>query len=51
MNCYNGEEPYSFHTGGMNLVLADGSARFVSQEIDILIMRYLISRAGSEVLP
>lgn len=40
----------SRHTGGVNLLLADGSARFVSENIDIGIWRALATRAGGEVI-
>jgi len=38
----------SYHTGGVNVVLADGSARFVNQQIDATIWRALSSRNGRE---
>ncbi|MGQ9504853.1 MAG: DUF1559 family PulG-like putative transporter [Thermogutta sp.] len=38
----------SRHPGGVNVGMADGSVRFVSNTIDLLIWRYLGTRAGSE---
>jgi prepilin-type N-terminal cleavage/methylation domain-containing protein/prepilin-type processing-associated H-X9-DG protein len=29
MNCNNDSEPYSFHSGGVNVTMADGSVRFL----------------------
>ncbi len=33
MNCTNDSEMYSFHIGGVQTVLADGSVRFISENI------------------
>lgn len=38
----------SFHRGGVNAVLGDGSCRFISDQIDRLIWRALSTRAGGE---
>lgn len=38
----------SFHQGGVNAVLTDGSARFISSQINQLIWRSLSTRAGGE---
>jgi prepilin-type N-terminal cleavage/methylation domain-containing protein/prepilin-type processing-associated H-X9-DG protein len=40
----------SFHSGGVNLLLADGSVRFVRDSIDLASWRGLSTRAGGEVL-
>jgi prepilin-type N-terminal cleavage/methylation domain-containing protein/prepilin-type processing-associated H-X9-DG protein len=40
----------SFHTGGVNMLLADGSVRFIRDSIDITSWRGLSTRAGGEVL-
>lgn len=42
--------PSSRHTGGVHLLLCDGSARFVSDSIDLGTWRSLGTRAGNEVL-
>ena len=40
----------SRHTGGVHVLLCDGSARFISENIDLTIWRGLGTRAGGEVL-
>lgn len=40
----------SYHPGGVQVALTDGSARFVSEDIDITTWRALTTRAGSEVV-
>jgi prepilin-type N-terminal cleavage/methylation domain-containing protein/prepilin-type processing-associated H-X9-DG protein len=33
MNCNNESEPFSFHTGGVNVVMGDGSVRFLREGV------------------
>ena len=40
----------SYHPGGVNVALADGSIRFVSETINLITWRSLGTRAGEEVL-
>ena len=49
VNCTNDREVYSFHPGGANVVLADGSVRFLAA-IDIRVFARLVTRAGGEVV-
>lgn len=51
INCTNNNEAFSFHTGGVNIVFADGHVKFVSETISIQTYASLITRAGSEVVP
>jgi prepilin-type N-terminal cleavage/methylation domain-containing protein len=37
-------QPYSFHTGSVNIVLGDGSARPLSDSIDITVVAALVTR-------
>ncbi|MCE9566903.1 MAG: DUF1559 domain-containing protein [Planctomycetes bacterium] len=41
----------SYHPGGANISLADGSVRFLRDSIDITALRSLSTRAGGENLP
>ena len=40
----------SYHTGGVQVLLCDGSVQFVSESIDLVLWRGLGSRNGGEVL-
>ena len=51
VNCTNDGEPYSFHTGGINVVRADGSVGFVKDSVTLGLMAALITGSGGEVLP
>lgn len=51
INCTNNNEAFSFHTGGVNIVFADGHVQFVSEQMDIQTYAALITRAGAEILP
>ena len=50
INCTNDREVYSFHSGGANVVFADGSVRFLSVGLSIRILAALATRAGEEVV-
>ena len=51
INCNNLYSAYAFHSGGANVLLADGSARFVQQAASATVVAALITRAGGEVIP
>jgi prepilin-type N-terminal cleavage/methylation domain-containing protein/prepilin-type processing-associated H-X9-DG protein len=51
VSCTNDREVYSFHTGGANVVFADGSVHFLQAAIDIRVYARLVTRAGGEVVP
>lgn len=40
----------SQHTGGAQFALTDGSARFISESVDSVVLRSLATRAGGEVV-
>ena len=42
-NCGVNDEPFSFHPGGCNVVMLDGSVRFLSESLDPLTMRRLVT--------
>jgi prepilin-type N-terminal cleavage/methylation domain-containing protein/prepilin-type processing-associated H-X9-DG protein len=51
MNCNNDSEPYSMHTGGMNAAMADGSVRFVSQNINAATFAALCTAKAGDIVP
>jgi prepilin-type processing-associated H-X9-DG protein len=51
VNCTNGAEVYSFHPGGANVAMGDGSVHFLSQSTDINALVALLTRAGGEATP
>lgn len=51
VNCTSdGANPYSFHTGGANILLGDGSARFISESLDLTTMVRLVTRNDGKPL-
>ena len=50
INCTNDREVYSFHAGGANALLADGSVHFLKAAIDIRVFARLVTRAGDEAV-
>jgi prepilin-type N-terminal cleavage/methylation domain-containing protein/prepilin-type processing-associated H-X9-DG protein len=51
MNCRNADELYSFHSGGANVVFADGSVHFLRQTMKLEVLIALMTRTIGEVLP
>ncbi len=51
VNCSNDYGLYSFHAGGANVLVGDGSVRFVAANVDVRALCALVTRAGGEVGP
>jgi prepilin-type N-terminal cleavage/methylation domain-containing protein/prepilin-type processing-associated H-X9-DG protein len=49
INCSNDNEVYAFHTGGAEILMADGSVQFVAASMPIELLSALVSRNGGEV--
>ncbi|MFO0876051.1 MAG: DUF1559 domain-containing protein [Gemmataceae bacterium] len=50
-NCHNGNEVYSFHSGGANHVFADGSVRFIPASTSMRVFVKMITRNGNDIVP
>ncbi|MEM7810199.1 MAG: DUF1559 domain-containing protein [Planctomycetota bacterium] len=50
LGCDFGQEFHSYHAGGAQFLLVDGSARFISENIDLGVFSALLSRKGGEVV-
>ena len=44
------DELFSYHHGGVNVVMGDGTVRFLSENLNILVLRALLTRNGKEVI-
>ena len=49
LNCGPNEETFSFHSGGANVVMCDGSVRFLQQSLSGSAFRALLTVDGGEV--
>ncbi len=50
MNCGANDEMFSFHSGGSNVVFADGHVSYLRDSVSPQVLRALVSRAGGETL-
>jgi prepilin-type processing-associated H-X9-DG protein len=50
VNKRNNNEPYSFHTGGANMLFTDGHVQFLAETVSLTTMAALCSRAAGEVV-
>jgi prepilin-type N-terminal cleavage/methylation domain-containing protein/prepilin-type processing-associated H-X9-DG protein len=53
INCtnVNGRNLYAFHTGGVNILMGDGSVRFLSESTATRVVVFLITSQRGEVVP
>ena len=49
MNAINADEAYSFHSGGINMVMVDGSVTFTNESISTDVFVSLTTRKGGEI--
>jgi prepilin-type N-terminal cleavage/methylation domain-containing protein/prepilin-type processing-associated H-X9-DG protein len=51
VNCINNKEIYAFHTGGANVVMGDGSVRFLRATTSLDFVYAVLTRARGETIP
>ncbi len=49
-NCGPNDEPFSFHSGGINVVMGDGSVRFVRDSIDFRTLKYTVGATDGVIV-
>ena len=50
-NCGPNDEPFSFHTGGVNATMGDGSVRFMSDSSDAIVVKWMAGASDGNVVP
>lgn len=49
-NCGPNDEPFSFHTGGVNAVMADGSVRFIRDSLSFAVLKYSVGATDGQIV-
>jgi prepilin-type N-terminal cleavage/methylation domain-containing protein len=49
-NCGPNDEPFAFHTGGANATLGDGSVRFLSQNTDPVVLKFMVGANDGQIV-
>ena len=49
-NAGNNDELFSFHPSGVNILMGDGSVRFLKDTVNVVTLRGLVTLNGGEVL-
>jgi prepilin-type N-terminal cleavage/methylation domain-containing protein len=49
-NCGPNDEPFSFHTGGINCVMGDGAVKFISDSVDPISLKWTVSGSDGNVV-
>jgi len=49
-NAGNNDEIFSYHSGGANVLMGDGSVRFLKESLSVVVLRSLITTKGGEVI-
>ena len=49
-NCGPNDEPFSFHGGGVNVTMGDGSVRFIKDTINARTLKYAIGATDGQII-
>ena len=49
-NANANDELFSYHRGGVNIVMGDGTVRFLGNNISVVVLRALVTRNGNEIV-
>jgi prepilin-type N-terminal cleavage/methylation domain-containing protein/prepilin-type processing-associated H-X9-DG protein len=49
-NCGPNDEPFSFHSGGLNATMGDGSVRFFADSIDGVVVKWMVGAQDGVVI-
>jgi prepilin-type processing-associated H-X9-DG protein len=49
-NCGPNDEPFGFHPGGVNATMGDGSVQFLADDVDGIIVKWLVGAQDGEVV-
>jgi prepilin-type N-terminal cleavage/methylation domain-containing protein/prepilin-type processing-associated H-X9-DG protein len=49
-NCGPNDEPFAFHTGGVNATMGDGSVQFLADTIDGVVVKWLVGADDGEIV-
>jgi len=47
-NCGPNDEPFAFHPGGVNATMGDGSVRYVNDDIDGVVVKWLVGSSDGQ---
>ncbi len=50
-NCGPNDEPFSFHPGGANAAIGDGSVRFIADSVDPLVLKWQVGASDGNIVP
>jgi len=49
-NCGPNDEPFSFHSGGVNCVMGDGSVKFLADSIDPIALKWSVAASDGNIV-
>lgn len=49
-NCGPNDEPFSFHTGGVNAAMGDGSVRFIRDSVNFRVLKYTVGATDGQTV-